>query len=72
MDSTCSKDSIDILFAIFRVTDQKIRILQDWDQIWFEILFQFEFESEQIWARHVAPAHWSIPIRVDHGCDASD
>jgi hypothetical protein len=30
MDSRCSKDSIDILFAIFGPRDQKIWILQDW------------------------------------------
>jgi hypothetical protein len=37
MDSTCSKDSIDILFVIFRITDQKIWFIKVLDEIWFQI-----------------------------------
>jgi hypothetical protein len=37
MDSTCSKDSNGILFVKFRVTDQKLWISKDMDEIWFEI-----------------------------------
>jgi hypothetical protein len=40
LDSRCSKDSNGILFAIFGCRDQKIWILQDWDQFWFEILIR--------------------------------
>jgi hypothetical protein len=43
LDSTLSKDSNEILFVIFEPTDQKIWILQDWNGIWFENLFQICF-----------------------------
>jgi hypothetical protein len=51
MDSRGSKDSNDILFAIFGPTDQKIWFSKDWDQIWFENSIRNLFWSE---AGHVA------------------
>jgi hypothetical protein len=44
LDSTLPKDSNGISFVIFRVTDQKIWIMQDWIEIWFENLFWFLFD----------------------------
>jgi hypothetical protein len=45
MDTTLHKDSIDILFAIFWVTDQKIWFIKVLDEIWFQILFESCFKS---------------------------
>jgi hypothetical protein len=47
MDSRSLKDSNEILFVIFRVTDQKLWFLQDWNGIWFENLFGILFEHRQ-------------------------
>jgi hypothetical protein len=47
LDSRCSKDSNGISIVNFRVTDQKIWILQDWDQIWFEILIRNRFKNSE-------------------------
>jgi hypothetical protein len=54
MDSTCSKDSNDILFVIFGCGDQKLWISKDLDQIWFEILIEICFSSEA--------DTWTFPI----------
>jgi hypothetical protein len=53
LDSRCSKDSNGISFVIFGPTDQNIWILQDWVEIWFEILFRNRFDSDR--------ATWQIP-----------
>jgi hypothetical protein len=69
MDYTCSKDSNSILFVNFRVTDQKIWILQDLNKIWFlnSILISIWFGD-----RHVAWSDRAIPVRVDRQWGASD
>jgi hypothetical protein len=69
LDSTHSKDSNDILFAIFRVTDQKIWFIKVLDQIWFQILIRICFKSRE---GHVACSYWCIPVRADRWCGASD
>jgi hypothetical protein len=50
MDSRCSKDSNDILFAIFGPRDQKLWISEVWTEFWFEnkfeILFEFPLSQE--------------------------
>jgi hypothetical protein len=61
-DSTIPKDSNEILFAIFRVTDQKLWIFEDADQIWFQNL---NWVSVLISGCHVLCSDWSIPFRVD-------
>jgi hypothetical protein len=58
MDSTCLKDSNDILFAIFWFTDQKLWILQDLNKIWFQILVWNLFKPEDATCRY--------PIRGYH------
>jgi hypothetical protein len=69
MDYTCSKDSNDLLFVNFRVTDQKIWILQDLNKIWFlnSILISIWFGD-----RHVAWSDRAIPVRVDRQWGAWD
>jgi hypothetical protein len=47
LDSRCSKDSNGILFVKFRLMKRKIWILQNWDQIWFEILIRIRFNSDR-------------------------
>jgi hypothetical protein len=69
LDSRYSKDSNEILFAILWVTDQKIWILQDWDQIWFIVLFWISFLTRS-W--HVACSGRAIPIWVDRVRSALD
>jgi hypothetical protein len=47
MDSIFPKDSNGILFVKFGLMKRKIWILQDWDQIWFEILIRICFNSDR-------------------------
>jgi hypothetical protein len=47
MDSIIPKDSNGILFVKFGLMKRKIWILQDWDQIWFEILIRIRFNSDR-------------------------
>jgi hypothetical protein len=44
MDSTRSKDSIDVLFVIFGRRNQKLWFSEDWTEFWFENKFEFLFE----------------------------
>jgi hypothetical protein len=69
LDSTGFKDSKGISFAIFGSTEHKIWILQDWNQIWFEILKQIS-----VWNRgwHLADSDWSVPIRSVHASGVLD
>jgi hypothetical protein len=46
LDSRSLKDSNGILFAIFGPRDQKIWILQDSMEFWFEILLRICFKLE--------------------------
>jgi hypothetical protein len=64
MDSTHSKDSNDILFVIFGPIDQKIWILQDSIEIWFEILFWICFESEADTWRNIIGQYQFVWITV--------
>jgi hypothetical protein len=69
MDSTLSKDSNEITFAIFGSTEHKIWILQDWTEIWFKVS-----KSKFVWTRdrHVFYSDWLIPFRVDHDLKSLD
>jgi hypothetical protein len=44
LDSRCSKDSNEILFAIFGLTEQKLWFFKDLDQIWFQTSIWFSFD----------------------------
>jgi hypothetical protein len=46
LDSAHPKDSNGILFAIFRVTDQKLWFFKDLDQIRFQTSIWFSFKPE--------------------------
>jgi hypothetical protein len=45
IDSTCSKDSNDILFVICGLINQKIWFSEDLDEFWFKFLFESCFKS---------------------------
>jgi hypothetical protein len=62
MDYTLPKDFNGILFAIFRVTDQKLWFFKDLNKIWFlkSILISVCFRD---W--HVAWSDRPVPVRVD-------
>jgi hypothetical protein len=47
MDSTCSKESNDTFFVIFRCTVWKIWFSEDLNEIWFKFLFEFCFKTER-------------------------
>jgi hypothetical protein len=68
-DSRSLKDSNEILFVIFRVTDQKLWFFKDLDQIRFQTSIRF-FVLTRSW--HVADSGWLITIRLDLGSGPSD
>jgi hypothetical protein len=65
MDSRCSKDSSEILFAIFGCRDQKIWIFEDSDQIWFQNLIRVSVLTRSL---HVAWSDKPVPVRPDRLC----
>jgi hypothetical protein len=69
LDSTGFKDFNGISFAIFGPTGQKIWILQDWNQIWFENLNRISVLTR---GRHAAWFDWPVPFRSDWRCGTLD
>jgi hypothetical protein len=69
MDCTSSKDSNEILFAIFGPMDWKLWFFQGLNKIWFlnSILIS-------VWSRdrHVVKSYWLVPLRVDQWCEPLD
>jgi hypothetical protein len=69
LDYTFPKDFNGISFAIFGCRDQKIWILQDWVEIWFEILNRIYVSTEVC---HVLCSDWKVPLRPDRLCEPQD
>jgi hypothetical protein len=77
LDSRLPKDSNEILFAIFRVTDQKLWFSEDLDEIWFKNLIWICFNPRvATWRVLVGwyPFGWIVSVSrwILRGMDAPD
>jgi hypothetical protein len=77
LDSRCSKDSNEILFVIFGLTERKLWIFKDSIEIWSEILNRNSFEPEIDMCRSVTGRYrfgWIAVVerRIKRWSDGSD